>query len=117
MKLMMNFIPLHNPTPVNSLEFHKFYAMFTCLVDRNPKIPVIMKLHLPSDALRGAANYLTHQIIFSPGNYEQLKRNLMKAFGDTESALSQLRERLIAWPMVPEDKYKDLAEFFGLATN
>ena len=23
----------------NPLEFHKFYAMFTCLVDRNPKIP------------------------------------------------------------------------------
>ena len=91
--------------------------MFTCLVDRNPKIPVIMKVHLLIDALRGTANYLTHQIIFSPGSNEQLKRNLMKAFGDTESALSQLREKLIAWPMVPEDKYQDLAVFFGFATN
>ena len=78
--------------------------MFTCLVDKNPKIPKIMKLHLLNDALRGTANYLTHQITFSPGSYEQLKRNLMDAFGETESALTQLRERLIAWPMVPEDK-------------
>ena len=91
--------------------------MFTCLVDRNPKIPKTMKLHLLNGTLKGTANYLTHQTTFSPGSYEQLKRNLEKAFGDTESSLSQLRERLIAWPMVPENKYKDLAEFFGFATN
>ena len=101
----------------NPLEFHKFYAMFTCLVDRNPKIPKIMKLHLLSSALKGTANYLTHQITFSPGSYDQLKRNLEKAFGDTEASLSQLRERLIAFPMVPENRYKDLAQFFGFATN
>ena len=52
----------------NPLEFHKFYPMFTCLVDRNPKIPKIIKLHLLNDALRGTANYLTHQITFSPGS-------------------------------------------------
>ena len=63
----------------NPLEFHKFYAMFTCLVDRNPKIPKIMKLHLLNSALKGTANYLTHQITFSPGSYEQLKRNLQKS--------------------------------------
>ena len=63
----------------NPLEFYKFYAMFTCLVDRNPKIPKIMKLHLLSSALKGTANYLTHQITFSPGSYEQLKRNLEKS--------------------------------------
>ena len=91
--------------------------MFTCLVDRNPKIPKIMKLHLLSSALKGTANYLTYQITFSPGSYERLKRNLEKAFDDTESSLSQLRERLIAYPMVPENKYKDLAQFFGFATN
>ena len=73
-----------------------------------------MKLHLLNGTLRGTANYLTHQITFSPGTYEQLKRNLRKTFGDTESSLSQLGERLIAWPMVPEDKYKDLVEFFWL---
>ena len=101
----------------NPLEFHKFYAMFTCLVDRNPKIPKIMKLHLLSNSLKGTANYLTHQITFSPGSYDQLKRNLEKAFGDTEASLSQLRERLIAFPMVPENKYKDLAQFFGFSTN
>ena len=101
----------------NPLEFHKFYAMFTCLVDRNPKIPKIMKLHLFSSSLKGTANYLTHQITFSPGSYDQLKRNLEKAFGDTEASLSQLRERLIAFPMVPENRYKDLAQFFGFATN
>ena len=101
----------------NPLEFHKLYAMFTCLVDRNPKIPKIMKLHLLSNALRGTANYLTHRITFSPGSYEQLKRNLEKAFSDTESSLSQLRERLIALLMVPENKFKDLAQFFGFATN
>ena len=101
----------------NPLEFHKFYAMFTCLVDRNPKIPKIMKLHLLSNSLKGTANYLTYQITFSPGSYDQLKRNLEKAFGDTESSLSQLRERLIAFPIVPENKYKDLAQFFGFATN
>ena len=91
--------------------------MFTCLVDKNPKIPKIMKLHLLNDALKGTANYLTHQVTFSPGSYEQLKHNLVKAFGDAESALSQLRERLVAWPMIPEDKYRDLAMFYGFSTN
>ena len=101
----------------NPLEFHKFYSMFLCLVDRNPKIPKIMKLHLLNDALRGTASYLTHQITYAPGSYDQLKHNLLQAFGDTESALSQLRERLNAWPMIPEDKYTDLAKFYGFATN
>ena len=101
----------------NPLEFHKFYSMFTCLVDKNPKIPKIMKLHLLNDALKGTANYLTHQITFSPGSYDQLKKNLVDAFGDTESALSQLRERLTAWPILSVDNYKDLAVFFGFATN
>ena len=101
----------------NPLEFHKFYSMFTCLVDKNPKIPKIMKLHLLNDSLKGTENYLTHQVTFSPGSYEQLKHNLIKAFGDAESALSQLRERLIAWPMIPEDKYRDLAMFYGFSTN
>ena len=41
----------------------------------------------------------------------------MDAFGDKESALSQLRERLIARPIVSEDKYKELVEFFGFVTN
>ena len=36
----------------NPSEFHKFYSVFACLVDRNPKIPKIMKLHLLNDALR-----------------------------------------------------------------
>ena len=101
----------------NPLEFHKFYSMFLCLVDKNPKMPKIMKLHLFNDALRGTASYLTHQITYAPGSYDQLKHNLLQAFGDTESALSQLRERLNAWPMIPEDKYIDLTKFYGFATN
>ena len=76
-----------------------------------------MKLHLLIDALRGTAGYLTHQITYSPGSYDQLKHNLMQAFGDTESALSQLRERLNAWPMIPQDKYPPLSKFYGFAIN
>ena len=126
------FIMPHNLTQINIIPYqerktseiswksfgiHKFYSMFTCLVDKNPKIPKIMKLHLLNDALKGTANYLTHQNYLFARKLRPLKRNLVDAFGDTESALSKLRERLTAWPILSVDNYKDLAVFFGFATN
>ena len=46
----------------NSLEFAKWWQMFIYLVNKNPKIPQIMKLHLLQKSLKGSVEYLTHQV-------------------------------------------------------
>ena len=101
----------------NSLEFPKWWQMFTYLVDKNPKIPQIMKLHLLQKSLKGTAEYLTHQVTFSPHSYETLKNNVCDAFDDADAALRQLAERIKSWPTLKKNDYKQLAEFTGFATN
>ena len=77
----------------NSLEFAKWWQMFMYLVDKNPKIPQIMKLHLLQKSLKGNAEYLMHQITFSPTSYETLKENVKDAFDDADAALCLLTDR------------------------
>lgn len=101
----------------NPLEFHKWYSLFKYLVDLNPKIPRIMKLNILANSLRGDAANLTHHIIFTPGSYDILKNNLHDAYGDSEAALTELKERMKAWPKVPAYQYKELHEFYAFAVN
>ena len=101
----------------NSLEFAKWWQMFIYLVDKNPKIPQIMKLHLLQKSLKGNAEYLTHQITFSPSSYAMLKENVKDAFDDADAALRLLTERIRAWPVLKRNDYKQLADFTGFATN
>ena len=61
-----------------------------------------MKLHLLQKSLKGNAEYLTHQITFSPTSYVPLKENMKDAFDDADAAL-----RLVL----------ELAEFTGFVTN
>ena len=91
--------------------------MFIYLVDKNPKIPQIMKLLLLQKSLKGNAEYLTHQITFSPTSYETLKENVKDAFDDADAALPLLTDRLRSWPILKWNDYKQLAEFTGFATN
>ena len=54
----------------NSLEFAQWWQMFIYLVDKNPKIPQIMKLHLLQKALKGKCRVpYMHQVTFSPASY------------------------------------------------
>ena len=101
----------------NSLEFAKWWQMFIYLVDKNPKIPQIMKLHLLQKSLKGNAEYLTHQITFSPTSYETLKENVKDPFDDADAALRLLTDRLRSWPILKGNDYKQLAKFTGFATN
>ena len=101
----------------NSLGFAKWWQMFIYLVDKNPKIPQIMKLHLLQKSLKGNAEYLTYQITFSPTSYETLKENVKDAFDDADAALCLLTDRLWSWPTLKRNDYKQLAEFAGFATN
>ena len=101
----------------NALEFPKWWQMFYFLVDRNPKIPQIMKLHILQKSLKENAEYLTHQVTFSPHSYETLKNNVKDAFDDSDAALRQLAERMKGWPTLKKNDYKQLAEFTGFATN
>ena len=97
----------------NSLEFAKWWQMFMYLVDKNPKIPQIMKLHLLQKSLKGSAEYLTHQVTFSPANYATLKENVKDAFDDADAAIRLLTERLRSWPILKCYDYKQLADFTG----
>ena len=101
----------------NALEFHKWWQMFIYLVDKNPKIPQIMKLHILQKSLKGNAEYLSHQVAFSPASYEILKENVKDAFDDSDAALRLLAERVKAWPVLKRNDYKQLADFTGFATN
>ena len=101
----------------NSLEFAKWWQMFIYLVDKNPKIPQIMKLHILQKSLKGSAEYLAHQIVFSPSSYEILKENVKEAFDDADAALRLLADRIKAWPVLKRNDYKQLADFTGFATN
>ena len=101
----------------NALEFHKWWQMFIYLVDKNPKIPQIMKLHILQKSLKGSAEYLTHQVAFGPASYEILKENVKDAFDDSDAALRLLAERIKAWPVLKRNDYKQLADFTGFATN
>ena len=101
----------------NSLEFSKWWQMFIYLVDKNPKIPQIMKLHILQKSLKGSAEYLAHQIVFSPSSYEVLKENVKDAFDDADAALRLLADRIKAWPVLKRNDYKQLADFTGFATN
>ena len=101
----------------NSLEFAKWWQMFIYLVDKNPKIPQIMKLHLLQKSLKGSAEYLTHQVTFSPASYATLKENVKDAFDDADAAIRLLTERLRSWPILKRNDYKQLADFTGFATN
>ena len=101
----------------NALEFHKWWQMFIYLVDKNPKIPQIMKLHILQKSLKGNAEYLTHQVAFGPASYEILKENVKDAFDDSDAALRLLAERMKAWPVLKRNDYKQLADFTGFATN
>ena len=109
-------VQLH-PFYGNSLEFAKWWQMFIYMVDKNPKIPQIMKLHLLQKALKGNAEYLTHQVTFSPASYTTLKENVKDAFDDADAALRLLTERLRSWPVLRRNDYKQLADFTGFATN
>ena len=73
--------------------------MLIYLVNKNPKIPQIMKLHLLQKSLKVNAVYLTHQITFSPTSYETLKENVKDAFDDADTALRLLTDRLRSWPI------------------
>ena len=86
-------------------------------VDKNPKIPQIMKLHLLQKSLKGNEEYLTHQITFSPTSYETLKENVKDAFDEADAALRLLTDQLRSWPILKRNDYKQLAEFAGFATN
>ena len=97
----------------NSLEFAKWWQMFIYLVDKNPKIPQIMKLHLLQKSLKGSAEYLTHQVTFSPASYATLKENVKDAFDDADAAIRLLTERLRSWPILKRNDYKQLADFTG----
>ena len=118
---------LHNTMPCpmsncplfysNSLEFAKWWQMFIYLVDKNPKIPEIMKLHLLQKSLKGNEEYLTHQATFSPASYATLKENVKDAFDDADAAIRLLTERLRSWPVLKRNDYKQLADFTGFATN
>ena len=101
----------------NSLEFAKWWQMFIYLVDKNPKIPKIMKLNILTRSLQGTAEYLTHQVAFCPQSYDTLKENVKEAFDDSEGALKLLNERLKNWPTIRKNDYKHLAEFVGFASN
>ena len=101
----------------NSLEFARWWQMFIYLVDKNPKIPQIMKLHLLQKSLKGNAEYLMHQITFSPSSYATLKENVKDAFDDADAALRLLTERMRSWPVLNRNDYKQLADFTGFATN
>ena len=101
----------------NALEFHKWWQMFIYLVDKNPKIPQIMKLHILQKSLKGNAEYLTHQVAFGPASYEILKENVKDAFDDSDAALRLLAEQIKAWPVLKRNDYKQLADFTGFATN
>ena len=122
-KAVVQYIALLNvqlpPFYSNSLEFAKWWQMFIYLVDKNPKIPQIMKLHLLQKSLKGSAEYftLTHQVTFSPARYATLKENVKDAFDDADAALRLLTERLRSWPIVKRNDYKQLADFTGFATN
>ena len=101
----------------NSLEFAKWWQMFIYLVDKNLKIPQIMKLHLLQKSLTGNAEYLMHQITFSPTSYETLKENVKDAFDDADATLCLLTDRWQSWPILKRHDYKQLAEVAGFATN
>ena len=75
-----------------SLEFAKWWQMFIYLVDKNPKIPQTMKLHLLQKLLKGNAEHLTHQITFSPTSYEMLKEKVKDVFDDADAALRLLTD-------------------------
>ena len=101
----------------NSLEFPKWWQMFTYLVDLNEKIPVIMKLNILQKALKGDAEELTHQITFSPECYSLLKEMLLDKYDDTDAAAQALNERLRNFPIVKKNDYESLTRFVGFATN
>ena len=101
----------------NSLEFAKWWHMFIYLVDKNPKIPQIMKLHLLQKALKGNAEYLMHQVTFSPSSYDTLSENVKDAFDDADAALRLLTVQMRSWPVLKRNDYKQLADFTGFATN
>ncbi len=76
-----------------------------------------MKLHLLLKSLKGNAEYLTHQVTFSPTSYETLKDNVKDAFDDADAALRLLTDRLRSWPILKRNDYKQLVDFMGFATN
>ena len=68
--------------------------MFIYLLDKNLKITKFLKLHLLQKSLKGNAEYLTHQITFSPTSYETLKEKVKDVFDDADAALCLLTDRL-----------------------
>ena len=76
-----------------------------------------MKLHLLQKSLKGSAEYLTHQVTFSPASSATLKENVKDAFDDADAALRLITEHLRSWPILKRNNYKQLADFTGFATN
>ena len=101
----------------NHSEFPGFWQLFTYLVDKNPRIPVIVKLHQLKNALKGKAEYLAAQVEYLPEDYPILKENVLRAYSDDSAAFSELSERMREWPRVKEGQYQPLANLAGFARH
>ena len=101
----------------NHSEFPGFWQLFTYLVDRNPRIPVIVKLHQLKKALKGKAEYLAAQVEYLPEDYPTLKKNILLAYSDDSAAFSELSERMREWPRLKEGQFQPLASLAGFARH
>ena len=63
-------------------RWNAFWQMFTVLVDKNPKIPVISKLNKLNQAVEGEAAAVTSMFEFDEESYELAKMALINEYGD-----------------------------------
>ena len=101
----------------NTLEFRKWWEIFTISIDKNERVPVFMKLqllmkHLKEDAYGKAAG-----LNYSPESYETLKTRLLEAYDHSDTAIVMLNEQMRNLKKIPSDKYQDVSKFSQTVSN
>ena len=66
----------------NNTKWNAFWQVFTVLVDKNPKVPVISKLNKLNQAVEGEAASVISMFEFDEESYESAKMALINEYGD-----------------------------------
>lgn len=97
-------------------EWPSFWAQFVALVDSNPRLSAILKFKRLLGALQGEAKEKARMFAFDEENYPSLKQFLVDEYGEPERLLELLREKIAAWPPLPEPcPYNDFSQFAVIA--